>query len=92
MGSTFKSNDTEMSEILKGIELGANQLPDFQRGWVWDDERICALIASISNSYPVGALMFLEYGEILFDLNIVLLQVHMQTASPIFLYWTGNNG
>lgn len=63
MPSTFKSNDTAISEILKSIDSGANQLPDFQRGWVWDDDRIRALIASITNSYPVGALMFLEYGS-----------------------------
>jgi hypothetical protein len=62
MSSTFKSNDTPISDILKDIHQGANQLPDFQRGWVWDDDRIRALIASITNSYPVGALMFLEYG------------------------------
>ena len=39
------------------------QLPDFQRGWVWDDNRIRALIASITCSFPVGAAMFLDYGN-----------------------------
>jgi len=62
MASTYESNDTAIADILKDISKGTNQLPDFQRGWVWDDERIRALIASISNSYPVGALMFLAYG------------------------------
>lgn len=38
------------------------QLPDFQRSWVWDEERISSLIASISQSFPVGALMTLETG------------------------------
>lgn len=59
----FQSNDTEVSAIMQEIFEGQTQLPDFQRGWVWDDERIRALIASISNSYPIGALMFLEYGN-----------------------------
>lgn len=62
MVSTFKSNDTDISKILQEINSGEIQLPDFQRGWVWDDNRIKALIASISNSFPVGALMFLQYG------------------------------
>ena len=62
MGSKFDSKDTYICDILKEIDSGKNQLPDFQRGWVWDDNRISALIASITNSYPVGALMFLEYG------------------------------
>lgn len=57
-----KSHDTPIHDILKGISSGATQLPDFQRGWVWDDERIRSLIASITCSYPVGAVMFLEYG------------------------------
>lgn len=57
-----KSHDTPLQDILKGISTGLTRLPDFQRGWVWDDERIRALIASITCSYPVGAVMFLEYG------------------------------
>ena len=39
------------------IHTGKTQLPDFQRGWVWDDGRIKALIASITNGYPIGAAM-----------------------------------
>jgi uncharacterized protein with ParB-like and HNH nuclease domain len=58
-----KSHDTPIQDILKDIHNGTTRLPDFQRGWVWDDERIRALIASITCSYPVGAVMFLEYGE-----------------------------
>lgn len=57
-----KSHDTPIQDILKEIHNGTTRLPDFQRGWVWDDERIRALIASITCSYPVGAVMFLEYG------------------------------
>ncbi len=62
MASSFYSNDVALEDILKPISSAYIQLPDFQRGWVWDDFRIKALIASISNSYPVGAVMFLEYG------------------------------
>lgn len=59
----FKSNDTTLSSILEKINLGKIQLPDFQRGWVWDDNRIKSLIASIAKTYPVGAVMFLDYGS-----------------------------
>ena len=56
----IKSNDTPIADILKNIDNGIIQLPDFQRGWVWEDNRIRALIASISNGYPIGAAMFLD--------------------------------
>lgn len=62
MASSFYSNDVSISDTLSYISKGDVQLPDFQRGWVWDDYRIRALIASISSAYPVGAIMFLEYG------------------------------
>mgnify|MGYP002854004540 CR=1 FL=1 len=57
------SKDTLISELVKDIHSGKLQLPDFQRGWVWDDNRIKALLASISNLYPVGAAMFLANGN-----------------------------
>lgn len=59
----MQTNDRQITELMKSIHEGKAQLPDFQRGWVWDDHRIKALIASITNNYPVGAAMFLEYGN-----------------------------
>lgn len=57
------TNDIGITELMKDVDAGKAQLPDFQRGWVWDDNRIKALIASITNGFPVGAAMFLEYGN-----------------------------
>ena len=59
----MKTNDRKITDLMSTIHTGKTQLPDFQRGWVWDDGRIKALIASITNGYPVGAAMFLEYGN-----------------------------
>ena len=63
----MESKDTLISDLVTDIHNGKLQLPDFQRGWVWDDNRIKALLASISNLYPVGAAMFLEYGNELLE-------------------------
>ena len=60
---TMKTNDRKITDLMATVHSGKTQLPDFQRGWVWDDNRIRALIASITNGYPVGAAMFLEYGN-----------------------------
>lgn len=60
--SNFDSTRTRLADLLKDIVLGKIQLPDFQRGWVWDDEHIRALLVSIARSFPVGAVMMLEAG------------------------------
>lgn len=51
-----------MHEMLAEISVAKIQLPDFQRGWIWDDEHVRSLLASISLSYPIGAVMLLEAG------------------------------
>lgn len=61
-GSTFDTTKTPLQDLLKNIYTGKMQLPDFQRGWVWDDERIRSLLASIAVSFPIGAVMLLETG------------------------------
>ncbi len=51
-----------MNELLENCHRGILQLPDFQRSWVWDEDRIKSLIASVSRAFPVGALMSLDTG------------------------------
>lgn len=60
--STFDSTKTRLADLLRSITDGKIQLPDFQRGWVWDDEHIRSLLTSIARAFPVGAIMLLETG------------------------------
>ena len=57
-----ESHDKKLEDLLKWVENGTAQLPEFQRSWVWDDTKICKLIESISSGYPMGAAMFLANG------------------------------
>jgi hypothetical protein len=60
---TFDSTKTGLYELLNDVDKGKIQLPDFQRGWVWDDNRIKGIIASVAKSFPIGAVMLLETGN-----------------------------
>lgn len=62
----FSVDPPLLKDILEQIAKGELQLPDFQRGWVWDDPHIGSLIASVSLAYPIGAVMFLEAGGVPF--------------------------
>ena len=62
INSTFRSGEPSLPDLLREIQSADIQLPDFQRGWVWDDDHIRSLIASISMSYPIGAVMLLQTG------------------------------
>ncbi len=60
--SNFDSTKLALGRILERIVEGKIQLPDFQRGWVWDDEHIQDLLVSIARSFPIGSIMLLETG------------------------------
>lgn len=61
-GSTFQTNPMDLLKLLEDCREGVIQLPDLQRSWVWDEERIKSLIASVSRAFPIGALMSLDTG------------------------------
>ena len=63
MQKKFSSNELPLAQLLDQAASGVLQLPDFQRGWVWDDDHIRSLLASISLSYPIGAVMTLVAGN-----------------------------
>ena len=60
--STFDSKKASLTDILRDITDGNIQLPDFQRGWIWDDDHTQSLLVSIARSFPIGAVMLLEAG------------------------------
>lgn len=59
MPTTFQTNPVALKSLLEQCESGRIQLPDFQRSWVWAEDRITSLIASVSRAFPIGALMTL---------------------------------
>ena len=70
--STFKANAFLLKNLLDDIEQGDIQLPDFQRGWVWDDTRIKDLLVSISRGFPIGAVMTLDAsGDVQFVSKLI---------------------
>lgn len=70
--STFDSTKLPLPQVLADITSGVIQLPDFQRGWVWDDEHVKSLLISIARSFPVGAVMMLDTGgEVRFQVRPV---------------------
>ncbi len=72
MTTSFKTHPASLKDLMRDCHVGKLQLPDFQRGWVWDQDRIIDLLASISEGFPVGALMTLDAsGEVEFAVRPV---------------------
>jgi len=58
----FDITKEDLHDILKSAHVGKLQLPDFQRSYVWGEEDVKSLIASIAKGYPVGSLLTLQSG------------------------------
>ena len=85
--STFALN---LEDLLADIGGGKIQLPDFQRRWVWDDNRIRAIISSVSMSYPMGAVMIMEISDSLRLLPRLFEGVSLhEDVAPDFLVLDG---
>ena len=50
-------------EIISQAESGQIRIPAFQRGFVWDPERVAHFVDSLYKDYPFGALLFWRAGE-----------------------------
>ncbi|MEQ9566230.1 MAG: DUF262 domain-containing protein, partial [Pseudomonadales bacterium] len=58
----FESTKEDLKRLLESANKCELQLPDFQRDWVWTDEDIRGLLASVSRGFPVGAILALRTG------------------------------
>jgi hypothetical protein len=70
----FDSPDLNLGDdLLRDVGNGKIRLPDFQRDWKWDTDRITSLLASVSLGYPVGVVMLLETGgaDVQFAMRLV---------------------
>lgn len=59
----FQTPLYELSDYLDWTTGGKVQLPDFQRGYKWEDERIRALIVTVLRGHPLGVVMLLHTGN-----------------------------
>ncbi len=49
-----------LGDMMRKIKDGELQLPDFQRSWIWDDDRIISLLESVIRGFPINSIMLLE--------------------------------
>ena len=58
----FETNPKSLGDLLDAVADETLQLPDFQRDWVWTDEGVQQLLASVASGFPIGAILTLKTG------------------------------
>jgi uncharacterized protein with ParB-like and HNH nuclease domain len=59
----FDNTKESLGDLLEDIHDGKVQLPDLQRSFTWCNEQIVKLIASISQSFPIGAILTIKVNS-----------------------------
>lgn len=59
-GMGFSTPSYGLSDLFARIDRGDIQLPDFQRDYAWDVDRIRSLVVTVLRGYPVGCFMALD--------------------------------
>jgi hypothetical protein len=61
--SSYAIREIKLQDVVKEVESGQLQLPEFQRDYVWKPNDQASLVDSIQKGYPVGALLLLEIDQ-----------------------------
>lgn len=57
---SFTTPSYSLIDLFARAERGELQLPDFQREYIWDVDRIRTLITSVLRGYPIGSFLALD--------------------------------
>lgn len=59
---SFQTPQLDLAILLRDMREGKIQLPDFQRSYKWDDERIRQLLVTVLRGHPMGVVLLLQSG------------------------------
>ena len=85
----FDITKEDLKDVLREVDAGKLQLPEFQRSYVWNDDDVRSLLASVAKGFPVGALLTLETGGDLRFKPRLLEGVEPKSVAPAELLLDG---
>ena len=56
-------DNSTLNTLVQSYKKGEIALPDFQRDWVWDAEKVHNLIGSLIRGYPIGLIITIKADE-----------------------------
>ncbi|QPK84066.1 DUF262 domain-containing protein [Corynebacterium qintianiae] len=57
---SFTTPSYSLTDLFARAHRGELQLPDFQREYIWDVDRVRTLVTSVLRGYPIGSLLALD--------------------------------